>query len=305
MRYAVQLDAHVNSYREELKRKESERIKGILQYLEEKRKYLSLNGHPVKRIHYSMKMVKPVISVPLIEQLISFDNKVEVYNAGVQLPPKYEVSEIPTSEHQIPEVNIPCSPVLTLNCFKYIPPQIEYDLMSLVETPPTEVSYTPNFPQINIIPIHQIGNSKYTISSFIPLLVKDVHLNSYSADRIYHYSELDFTPSLPRVNCLDVTKPCVNSVKFDYKYSSPEIDHKSFQLSAAMFSQLMVDNTQLSSSLRIKLNSYNIHIPEYNVDYKAPSVSLQRKEFPKPNLDFSEVLRKFEVALRANTSEEE
>ena len=77
MKPIEQYDAHVQSYKNEQKRKERERIRKILQYLAQKRKQLTLARHPVSQIYYNINMQNPVHIPPFAIRKVSFKHQIQ------------------------------------------------------------------------------------------------------------------------------------------------------------------------------------------------------------------------------------
>ena len=198
MRYEEQLDAHVQSYREELKRKECERIKKILQYLKEKKEYLSLEGHPVKRIHYSFEMVKPIYSLPLIKRLLSFDNKVELHIENIIPQRNYEISNISISEYRCSEIDTPSLSNINFDGFEFEVPNTEYIFPFSVDISTTKILFNPSFQKIDLKTFNNKGNDRNLIYRFTLPEVDTCDSIFRFTGQLYNYNKFDFKPPISK-----------------------------------------------------------------------------------------------------------
>ena len=300
MKPIEQYDAHVQSYRNEQKRQERERIRRILQYLAQKRKQLTLERHPVSRIHYNIKMLNPTLVPPFAIKKVSFNSQVPSQTAQPVLNfkmPKYKL-DIPDvkefSKHSVDVVRHTFD-----YSYKECPIPIEFfDDTFIPHSFASSFSFSQK-PLPNLETQKQSVLKQYDITTpILPDLsnvISPLQANPIKRSQVTYELDSSFISDL--VTPLSI--PYIHHTKLEYKAIITDIEFPLLSKKAPIMQQVEFDIQQLTGA-DVDLQHLDTRIATFNTEMEEISVPNCYKKFAIPVFDFSDTIEKLKKALIAD-----
>lgn len=299
-----QLDAHVKSYKEYLKKKRREHILDLLKDLQRQREHLLLGEHPVPRIHYKLKMVRPVLNLPHIPDKVSFSSNVKLPKSIVNI--KYDFKGVHTSysEPVLQKQFFPNVPPFSLKNFEFTSTKVNIDKHFDSIYKFNGISYVHKKSTLDIKKFSDIElNSDFLIDYSLPkspnLKLKSAPLNTYTSKITNFFLP---TPPIPLKKWAEAT---LHFEAPSFIYNCPQVNISDFSKQIILSAHFHVISKKLYNEINLYNKANDVTIPQFNSDVKIDDIKLNRNKFPEPDLDFTDVLEKFQRALNEDLSKGE
>ena len=304
MKRIEQLDAHVKSYRDYLKKKKREHIISLLKELQSQREYLLLGEHPVPRISYKFNMVAPAFVSPQIPDKVSFTSNIKLKKEFVTINHNYKGVKTSLPERDIPKQTIPQTPTFSLKKFKFDSIQINPNNFDGAVFKFTGISYMFNQHELDVNKFNYIKSFDGSIRNFtLPKSpnrkLKTIPTNTFRSN-IYDFSQPKSYVSIKkwRKEPFKIEMP-------NFRLNSPHVSMPDLSKQSLLPRHFHVNPKTLYTNLNLNYKQNDVTIPQFNREVKIGDIKLNKKIFPEPDLDFTDVLAKFQRALNETISKDE
>ena len=292
-----QLDAHVQSYRNEQKRKEQDRIRGIFQYLEKKRKQLLLSKHPVKSLHFNINNLTPPKCSEFLIKKITVDSKVKFKKEpGIQ-PNEFSNLMFLSPHAPIPQTVNSFISEFSIDKYNFEPSEVVLDAIQNVDIPNKAVSYEFKGTSISLSAFHDVTAHRNPELNFEPPIQLPLNLKKQPQITGQHDFKSRFVVPDITLPVLPLQATRINMEQVDYKIEDINVRRGPHSIPSPTSLQFQIDFQKQLIKNDIRLNSVVAEIPIFESTEKTPEIPHCAQTFVQPRFDFSDVLEKLRKVL--------